>query len=442
MRNTECSAAPTFNDPSTTGSDSKFRFGFVNKSTNRLAVITLSVALISLFVFGCSTGSSSAVSANADPTVELIRTVVINTTVPQDKNSNSALPIGNAGTWLPAPEDDTDPNDLKRVTQTLVAPSFLPEHEQVARGAPKVVEVRLEVEEKLMEVGPNGAEVWGLTFNGTIPAPMIVVHQNDYVELTLVNPSTNSLQHNIDLHAATGAMGGGELTLVNPGQEVTFRFKAVKPGVFVYHCAPGGPMIPFHVVSGMNGAIMVLPREGLADSQGDLVKYDKAYFVGEQDFYLPQNEDGSFKSYGSPAETLCDTMEVMKTLTPTHIVFNGSVGAPTGDNALTANVGEKVLLIHSQANRDSRPHLIGGHADLVWNGGSFSDLPATNYETWFVPGGSAVAALYEFRQPGTYAYVSHNLIEAIMLGAAAHIVVDGEWNDTLMTQVSAPGTIK
>jgi FtsP/CotA-like multicopper oxidase with cupredoxin domain len=184
MRNTECSAAPTFNDPSTTGSDSKFRFVFVKKSTNRLAVITLRVALISLFVFGCSTGSSSAVSANADPTVELIRTVVINTTVPQDKNSNSALPIGNAGTWLPAPEDDTDPNDLKRVTQTLVAPSFLPEHEQVARGAPKVVEVRLEVEEKLMEVGPNGAEVWGLTFNGTIPAPMIVVHQNDYVELT------------------------------------------------------------------------------------------------------------------------------------------------------------------------------------------------------------------------------------------------------------------
>ena len=131
----------------------------------------------------------------------------------------------------------------------------------------------------------------------------------------------------------------------------------------------------------------------------------------------------------------------MKTLAPTHVVFNGSVGALTGDNALTASVGEKVLLIHSQANRDSRAHLIGGHADLVWNGGSFSDLPATNYETWFVPGGSAVAALYEFRQPGTYAYVNHNLIEAIMLGAAAHIVVDGEWNHTLMTQISEPQAI-
>ena len=409
---------------------------------SKLTLLILGLTLVSAIFAGCVTTAAPDPNAVVDPTVELIQTATINTAVPQNKGNSAALPIGNAGTWLPGAEDNTDPNDLQRITQELVAPPFLPEHEQVAKGAPKVVEVRLEVEEKLMEVGPGGAEVWGLTFNGTIPAPMIVVHQNDYVELTLVNPSTNSLQHNIDLHAATGAMGGGELTLVNPGQEVTFRFKAVKPGVFVYHCAPGGPMIPFHVVSGMNGAIMVLPREGLSDSQGDQVTYDKAYFVGEQDFYLPQNEDGSYKKYDSPAMALGDTMEVMKTLTPSHVVFNGSVGALTGDNALTAKVGEKVLFIHSQANRDSRPHLIGGHADLVWNGGSFSDLPATNYETWFVPGGSAVAALYEFRQPGLYAYVNHNLIEAILLGAAAHIVVDGEWNDTLMTQVEAPSAIK
>ncbi|NQW19163.1 MAG: nitrite reductase, copper-containing [Chloroflexi bacterium] len=412
-----------------------------NKPTGRFALLTLGLAIFSVFLFGCSTGTSSDTSANADATVELIRTAVINTAVPINRTQNSPLARGSAGTWLPGQEDNTNPDDLQRVTQTLVAPPLLPEHEQVARGAPKVVEVRLVVEEKLLEVGP-GAETWALTFNGTVPAPMIVVHQNDYVELTLVNPSTNTLQHNIDLHAATGALGGGGLTLVNPGEEVTFRFKAVKPGVFVYHCAPGGVMIPFHVVSGMNGAIMVLPREGLADSQGDLVKYDKAYFVGEQDFYLPQNEDGSYKTYASPAEAIGDTMEVMNTLTPTHIVFNGSVGALTGDNALTANVGDKVLIIHSEANRDSRPHLIGGHADLVWEGGSFSDLPVTNRETWFIPGGSAVAALYEFRQPGLYAYVNHNLIEGVLKGAAAHFQIEGKWNDTLMTQVSAPQPIK
>jgi nitrite reductase (NO-forming) len=85
--------------------------------------------------------------------------------------------------------------------------------------------------------------------------------------------------------------------------------------------------------------------------------------------------------------------------------------------------------------------LIGGHGDLVWQGRSFSDVPATNLETWFVAGGSATAALYQFRQPGLYAYVNHNLIEAVMLGAAAHVQVEGLWNNDLMQQVKKPGLI-
>ena len=342
----------------------------------------------------------------------------------------------------PTATPPASPDGLERVTQTLVMPPFLPEHDQVAPVQPRVVQVRLEVEEKLIDVGPDGAKIWALTFNGSVPGPIIVVHQNDYVELTLVNPATNSLPHNIDFHAATGALGGGGLTLVAPGQEVVLRFQAIKPGVFVYHCAPGGAMIPFHVVSGMNGAIMVLPREGLSDADGKRVSYDRAYYIGEQDYYLPKDSDGAYKVYESPVAGFGDMTEVMKKLIPTHVVFNGSVGALTGENALTANVGEKVLFIHASANWDSRPHLIGGHGDLVWNGGSFSDKPVTNRETWFVPGGAAVAMLYEFRQPGLYVYLNHNLIQAIHLGAAAHVNVEGEWNDNLMEQVSPPSAIR
>jgi nitrite reductase (NO-forming) len=39
-------------------------------------------------------------------------------------------------------------------------------------------------------------------------------------------------------------------------------------------------------------------------------------------------------------------------------------------------------------------------------------------------------------------YLSHNLIEAFLLGAAAHIVVDGDWNNDLMKQISSLSTIK
>ena len=331
-----------------------------------------------------------------------------------------------------------DPADkLPRVKQELVNPPFLPKHDQVSKGA-KVVEVRMTMEEKLITIDAAGTKVWALTFNGTVPGPLIVVHEGDYVEVTLVNPKTSTMAHNADFHAATGALGGAGLDLVQPGEEVVLRWKAAKTGVFVYHCAPGGTMIPFHVISGMSGAVMVLPKNGLTDNKGKPWRYDRAYYIGEQDFYIPKGKDGKYKTYAQPLEGMADMLDLAKGLIPTHVVFNGAAGALTGPNALTAKVGEKVLFIHAQANRDSRPHLIGGHADLYWVGGSFNDAPLTNQETWWVPGGSAVAAGYEFVQPGLYVYLSHNLIEAVLLGAAAHMNVEGKWDYDMMKQIKKP----
>ena len=329
---------------------------------------------------------------------------------------------------------------LPRVKVELAKPPFVHEHTQKAVGGPKIVEFTLTIEEKKMVLDDKGTEVHAMTFNGSVPGPLMVVHQNDYVELTLINPDTNELQHNIDFHSATGALGGGGLTIVNPGEKAVLRFKATKAGVFVYHCAPPG-MVPWHVTSGMNGAIMVLPRDGLTDGHGKELAYDRVYYVGEQDFYVPRDEKGAFKKYDSAGDAMVDTLEVMRTLTPSHIVFNGAVGALTGDNALKAAVGEKVLIVHSQANRDTRPHLIGGHGDYVWATGKFRNIPDVDQETWFIPGGTAGAAFYTFEQPGIYAYVNHNLIEAFELGAAAHFKVTGDWNDDLMTAVLAPSSI-
>jgi nitrite reductase (NO-forming) len=75
---------------------------------------------------------------------------------------------------------------------------------------------------------------------------------------------------------------------------------------------------------------------------------------------------------------------------------------------------------------------------LVWETESFNGTPATDLETWFIRGGSAGAAPYRFRQPGTYAYVTHNLIEAIMLGAVAHVKVEGTWDNLIMEQIQPP----
>jgi nitrite reductase (NO-forming) len=331
--------------------------------------------------------------------------------------------------------------NLPRERVDLVASPFVHPHEQATRLSPKIIEFKMVIEEKEIVLDSKGTRFQAMTFNGSIPGPLMVVHEGDYVEVTLVNPETNTMPHNIDFHAATGGLGGGELTLINPGEQTVLRFKATRTGAFVYHCAPGGEMIPWHVVSGMSGAIMVLPRDGLKDRAGQPLSYDRVYYIGENDFYVPRDAKGKFKSYDSPGEGYTDMVEVMRKLIPTHVVFNGKVGALTGKNAMTAKVGETVLIVHSQANRDTRPHLIGGHGDYVWETGKFANPPQTDLETWFIRGGSAGAALYTFRQPGIYAYVTHNLIEAVELGATAHFKVEGTWSDDLMKQVRPPEPI-
>src|SRR6478736_6808167 len=129
---------------------------------------------------------------------------------------------------------------LPRQKVELVAPPFVHAHEQATKQGPKIMEFKLVIDEKV-------TTFQAMTFNGSMPGPLMVVHEGDYVEVTLVNPETNSMPHNIDFHSATGAAGGGDLTLINPGEQVVLRWKATRAGVFIYHCLPGGPMTPWHI---------------------------------------------------------------------------------------------------------------------------------------------------------------------------------------------------
>ncbi len=130
-----------------------------------------------------------------------------------------------------APAAESPENaSLERQKIDLVAPPFVHPHEQATKEPPKIMEVTLVIQEKEVVVDDAGTKMQAMTYNGSIPAPLIVVHEGDYVELTLVNPPTNKLTHNIDFHASTGALGGGGLTLVNPGQQVILRWKATRPG--------------------------------------------------------------------------------------------------------------------------------------------------------------------------------------------------------------------
>ena len=90
------------------------------------------------------------------------------------------------------------------VNQILVAPPFLPDHEQVASGPPRIVNVRMEIVEREVEIAP-GVFVWQMAFDNSVPGPVPVVFQWDWVNLTLVNGTTDSV-----LFRQLGSEKGGE----------------------------------------------------------------------------------------------------------------------------------------------------------------------------------------------------------------------------------------
>lgn len=386
--------------------------------------------------------ASSKMPVNfADPQVRHdviahLKTLKTSIAAGHDKGMEHAAAPSITAIATPLPSSEDPAAGLPIVKLELVKPPFLPKHDQKAVGGPKLVEVELAVEEKKnWKLDDNGTAIVALTYNGSMPGPAIVAHEGDYIKLTLKNLSTNSMQHNIDLHAVTGALGGAALTTLNPGEEVTIQFKATKAGSFLYHCAPEGSMTPYHVTHGMSGMILILPRNGLVDDKGNSLTYDRAYYIGENDFYVSRDSNGQYKRYENAGDDFTDWVKTMRTLLPSHLLFNGHAGALVGDNAMKAKVGETVAFFHVQANRDTRPHIIGGHGDFVWETGSLNSPPIKDQQTWLVRGGAVGTAIYTFRQPGVYVYVNHNLIEAVELGAAGHVVVEGPWDHDLLRVV-------
>ncbi len=316
-----------------------------------------------------------------------------------------------ASTAAPSPTPAV-PNGLQRLPLPEVAPPV--------NGRPAtVVQVELETREIPALIDDNVGFVF-FTFGGTVPGPMIRVRQDDIVELTLRNHPDNRTPHNIDLHAVTGPGGGAKYTVVNPGQSATIRFKALKPGVYVYHCAV--PPIPMHISSGMYGLIVVEPPEGFPP-------VDREFYVMQGDFYLTGQR-------GQPGLWQF-SLEKCLAEQPDYVVFNGSVGALTGDRALRANVGERVRIFFGNGgvNLTSSFHVIGEIFDRVaLEAGS---LWAENVQTTTVPPGGATIVEFTLEVPGDYVMVDHAL-GRLMKGASGVIHVEGPENPGVF-DVVVPG---
>jgi len=315
-----------------------------------------------------------------------------------------------------APDIQSLPAGLTPLPAPAVAPP-------IDRTEPAFVKFDLTTQ-KVTALMADGVAYDYWTFNGTVPGPMLRVRQGDTVEIDLHNAADSGVTHSIDLHAVSGPGGGAKVMQVAPGQTGSFQFQALTPGVFIYHCAT--PMVAQHIASGMYGMIVVEPKDGLP-------QVDHEYYVMQGDFYL-QGQRGDTGLRGFDLNKMLDER-------PDYVLFDGSTGALSGDNALHANVGETIRIFFGDGgpNLSSSFHVIGGIFDRVYTDGSLTSPPATDVQTTPVPAGGATMVEFTLKEPGTYTLVDHS-IGRMEKGAAAQIVVDGPANPDIFQSLGITGT--
>jgi nitrite reductase (NO-forming) len=102
------------------------------------------------------------------------------------------------------------------------------------------------------------------------------------------------------------------------------------------------------------------------------------------------------------------------------------MGALTGNNALTAKVGEKIRIFFGVSGQlASNFHIIGEALDKVYREGDLLSPPARNVQTTLVPAGGAMMTEFTVEVPGKYLLVDHALSRAVNRGAIGELVVTG-----------------
>lgn len=306
----------------------------------------------------------------------------------------------------PKPARPADPDSFGVETAVLTqAPNVPPPIKR--RHAAKVI-VNLEVKELTKRLA-DGVEYTFWTFGGDVPGSFIRIRVGDDVEFHLNNAPDSKLPHNIDLHAVTGPGGGATSSFTAPGHSSQFSFKALNPGLYVYHCATAP--VGMHVANGMYGLILVEP-------EGGLPTVDHEYYVMQGEFY-------TVAPFGVEGLQPFDMNKAIDERPP-YVVFNGAVGSLVGDKALTAKVGETVRLYvgNGGPNLTSSFHVIGEIFDTVYQEGGTVGTQH-NVQTTLIPAGGSAIVEFKVDVPGTFILVDHALFRAFNKGCLGMLKVSG-----------------
>jgi nitrite reductase (NO-forming) len=288
---------------------------------------------------------------------------------------------------------------------------------------PETIRIDLEAVEIEGQLA-DGATFFYWTFNGKVPGPFFRIRVGDTIEVHLRNLTNSTMAHSVDFHAVTGPGGGAEMSQTAPGEETMFTAKALKPGLYVYHCAT--PMVAQHIANGMYGLILVEPEEGLSPV--------------DREFYVMQGEIYTGEAFGSTGH-LTENVQALLNENPEYLVFNGAVGSLTTQKPLKANVGETVRIFFGVGgpNFTSSFHVIGEIFDRVYNLASLTSPALTDVQTTLVPAGGATVVEFELEVPGNYLLVDHALAR-MQRGLVGYLVAEGTENPDIFDGTPMPGS--
>lgn len=247
--------------------------------------------------------------------------------------------------------------------------------------------VRLVVTEVEQEVAP-GVRQTRWTFGGSSPGPVLRGRVGDQFIITLVNDG--SIGHSIDFHAGALAPDGPMRTIA-PGEELEYRFTAIRAGIWMYHCSTM-PM-SMHIANGMFGAVIIDPP--------DLDAVDREFVLVQSESYL-----------GPPGET--SDADAISAGDYDLVTFNG-YPRQYDHWPLRVGVGERIRIwvLAAGPNLGSAFHVVGGQFDTVYREGNYELTPGS--------GGSQVLGLFPAQggfveltlpEAGHYPFVTHAMSDA------------------------------
>ena len=367
-----------------------------------------------------STTSAGAVSATSMPGMD--------TSVPPAAAANATSAPAVSDTAMPGMETSVPPAAAASATSAPASgadivrdPTDLPG--PIGDRGPTTVHVELETQEIVGQLA-DGTTFPYWTFNGKVPGPFFRVRVGDTVMVHLKNDANSIMPHSVDFHAVTGPGGGAVFTSTQPGGETTFTFKALNPGLFVYHCAT--PMVAMHIANGMYGLILVEP-------EGGPPKVDREFYVMQGEIYTGGN-------FGDPGAQAPDISKLLNE-TPEYYVFNGAVGALTTEHPLNAKVGETVRFFFGVGgpNKISSFHVIGEIMDRVYDQASLTAPPLTDVQTTLVPPGGAAVIELKLQGPGRYIFLDH-AIARMQRGLMGYLVAEGPAAPDIFNGTPVPGS--